>query len=146
MLKRDMEESFARWGMDPSNGNGRVDCYCNYFRGDIVDVELYSASCEILRAGLPYHQGIDVITCQVMSTPGATWKETTKQYIREQVEIRRDRAVTTRETRLMMKEDKSSASSHPRMCACGNSAALECIWKRCGRCCRGPCARHGIRS
>lgn len=25
MLKRDMEESFARWGMDPSNGNGRVE-------------------------------------------------------------------------------------------------------------------------
>ncbi|CAM9698969.1 unnamed protein product [Ectocarpus sp. 6 AP-2014] len=143
MLKRDMEESFARWGLDASHGHGRVDCYCNYFRGDIVDVELYSASCEILKAGLPYHQGIDVITCQVMSTPGTTWMETTRRYIREQVQIRKEKAVAMREMWLMMKEDKRSTLSDPRACPCGNSAALECIWKRCGRCCLGPCARHG---
>ncbi|CAN0272759.1 unnamed protein product, partial [Ectocarpus sp. 6 AP-2014] len=90
-----------------------------------------------------YHQGIDAITCQVMSTPGTTWMETTRRYIREQVEIRNEKTVTMREMWLMMKEDKRSTLSDPRACPCGNSAALECIWKRCGRCCSGPCARHG---
>lgn len=67
--KRDMEESFARWGLCPTDNCGRVDFFVSYFRGDIVDVEFYSASCYMLKAGVPYFpDGANAITSRVMST------------------------------------------------------------------------------
>ncbi|CAM9733866.1 unnamed protein product [Ectocarpus sp. 6 AP-2014] len=52
MLKRDMEESFCAVGLDASARSREGRLLLQLLRGDIVDVELYSASCEILKAGV----------------------------------------------------------------------------------------------
>lgn len=131
LLRRGMEECFERWGLDVmEDKHPRIDEVCRYFGGDIVDVELYTAACAILKAKVHYQQAVDAVTNRVMFTPGATWREVTEDHIKEQ-----------RETELMRKEDKHSGSV-PRVCRCGNASALECVFGQCGRCCRGPCARH----
>lgn len=137
MLARDMENSFERWGLDPSDRHHRADDSCNYFRGDIVDVELYSATCAILKAKIHYKQAAGAVTKRVMSSPGATWQHVTREYIEDQLVIRRER-------QLMGSEDKKCGRSNSsRLCQCGNAAALECAFDLCGRCCGGPCERHG---
>lgn len=137
LLTRDMEESFERWGLDPMDRHHRADDACNYFRGDVVDVELYSATCEILKAQVPYEQAAVAVTKKVMSTPGATWQQVTREYIKDQLANRR-------ELQLMMSEDKMCGrfNSPSCLCRCGNPAAVACVFDRCGRCCRGPCGRH----
>lgn len=138
LLRRDMEDSFESWGLDAKDDKHPLcDEACNYFRGDIVDVELFTATCVILKAGIYYQHAADAVTKKVMSTPGATWRGVTQDHIKEQLSIRR-------EMQLMRKEDKHSGRKNS-MCRCGNSAALECVFDQCGRCCRGPCARHGRR-
>jgi len=137
LLLRDMEESFERWGLSKAERNNGVDYRCKYFRGDVVDVELYSAICAILKAAIPHGQAVHAVTNKVMSTPGATWMAVTKRYIGDQLAIRR-------ETSLMRREDKRPRGrGYPLVCACGNQAARDCPFGRCGHCCSGPCARHG---
>lgn len=151
MLRQHMEESFARWGLCPSGNLGRVDFFVRYFRGDIVDVEFYSASCYILESCVPYYpKGAEEVTKRVMTSPGVTWMQAAREYVREQLAIQRDQAIRDRalarersETVGMGKEDK-----HPyrrqmaTVCSCGNPAARQCPFGLCGCCCRGPCARH----
>lgn len=132
LLTRDMEESFGRWGLDPADRHHRADDACNYFRGDVVDVELYSATCAILKAHIHYEQAAGEVTNRVMSTPGATWQQVTREYIEEQLANRRERQLMRSGGRL----------NSPSSCRCGNPAAMECVFDQCGRCCRGPCDRH----
>lgn len=143
LLKRDMDESFERWGLSYADRDSRADSLCNYFRGDVMDVELYSATCAILKAAIPHQEAVSTVTKMVMSTPGATWIAVTKQYVLDQLVIRR-------ETRLMRREDRHPGSrgrysnhSNPLSCDCGNPAASNCAFLQCGCCCLGPCARHG---
>lgn len=70
LLRRDMEESFERWGLDHADKHRQTDDACKYFGGDIVDVELYSATCAILKAQIPHQKAVAVVTSRVMSTPG----------------------------------------------------------------------------
>ena len=150
MLKNDMDESFTRWGMCPTDSCGRVDFFVNYFRGGIVDVEFYSASCYMLKAGVAYYpKGADVVTSHVMSTPGVTWMEATKKYVGEQLAIRHEelvraqlRAREMQEAHRMRKEDKTGYCRSIFICACGNPSAQQCPFDLCGACCVGPCARH----
>ena len=139
LLKLDQEESFRRWGLSDSDKSNRADSWCEYFRGDVVDVELYSATCAILKAAIPPTVAVAAITKKVMSTPGATWMAVTKEHIQDQLVIRR-------ETELMRKEDKQNSGKYGNIfnsiCECGNPAAKDCVFGRCGCCCRGPCARH----
>jgi len=152
MLKQHMEESFARWGLSSSGNLGRVDFFVNYFRGDIVDVEFYSASLYILKACVPYYpKGAESITARVMNSPGVTWMQAAHEYVDEQLTIQREEATRQRalaqerfETNHMAREDKYTYR-RPLVgaCSCGNPAARECPFGLCGCCCRGPCARHG---
>lgn len=137
LLRRDMEESFKRWGLDRADKHRLTDDACKYFRGDIVDVELYSATCAILKAQIPHQPAVAVVTSRVMSTPGVAWMQATKEYISDQLVIRR-------ETQLMRMEDKRFWGLNPLSCSCGNPSARECAFHKCGRCCTGPCARHQL--
>lgn len=152
MLKQHMKESFARWGLSSSGNLGRVDFFVNYFRGDIVDVEFYSASFYILEACVPYYPtGAESITTRVMNSPGVTWVQAAHEYVEEQLVIREEKAISDRaraqerfETSRMCKEDKYPYKPLFRpVCSCGNPAARECLFGLCGCCCRGPCVRHG---
>lgn len=137
LLMLDMEDCFERWGLDVKDDkHPLIDEACHYFGGDIVDVELYAASCVILKAQVHYQHAVDAITERFVSIPGASWREVTEDYIKEQ-----------RETQLMRKEDKHLdrhfGTAGQTYCRCGNAAALACVFSQCGHCCRGPCVRHG---
>lgn len=141
-LKRDVEEAFSRWGISLEGNDYRVENYANCFTGDVLDVELYTASCVIAKAGVPYDR--DVLTSRVLSTPGATWLDTTITHIQEQLALKQERRAADQEMCLMNKEDKDKYSQmrRGRVCSCGNLSAQECAFGLCGCCCRGPCERH----
>ena len=75
LLLKNMEESFTRWNLNRDD----MTHYVRYWYDDIVDVELYSASCFMSKHGNrsnnDVEHAIEAITSQVMHTPGLTWKE-----------------------------------------------------------------------
>jgi len=169
ILQRDMNESFARWGLKPSDAYRK---YVPYFEGDIVDVELFSASCFMGKSALvgqeDIYNGLRIITFRVMNTPGAKWMETTKEYMKDIVFKSRERGRERMEKLMMTHEDtrrvfkmKEQEREHKerlkmmdedtrralwltrtRVCPCGNIAALMCPFSKCSKCCVGPCTRH----
>lgn len=151
VLKRNMDESFSRWGLCPAENTGRADFFVHYFRGDIVDVEFYSAACYILKAGVSYYpRGADAVSSRVVSTPGTTWMEAAKQYVREQLVIKQ-RETVRMQSRTRERNERYHMQKHDQFrncdmfaCGCGNASARECPFDLCAGCCEGPCDRHGI--
>lgn len=142
MLIRDRDESFSRWGLPVSDGLQSAYFEVDYFGGDIVDVELYTASRYLAKHCLP-RKGLEAITSRVMTEPGMTWIEVAKAHVEKEILARRCKAREYSERALTSREDKSFRSmTVQRHCGCGQLAAKARPYDKCGDCCNGPCFRH----
>lgn len=127
MLISDMEASFREWGLTSAHIVHEV----KYLSGHVVDVELFSASCYLVKSGVKdLRFAIPTITWRVMCNAGDTWMHETKEYTREHLENAH-----------MLREDIRLAA----LCLCGKNAALRCRLNKCANCCQGPCTRHSVR-
>ena len=113
-INADAEESFRRWEMSKEH----IVHHVKYFRGDIVDVELFSASCYVAKEKIDVNveDTLRNITYDVMHNQN-TWLEATKSFV------------------------KNYKERH--ICICGNKSAWHCVYNKCYHCCDGPCTRHG---
>jgi len=138
MLERERDESFSRWGLSASD-NVYLHIHRQYFRCDIVDVELYTAWCYLSKHCINTSEGMALITSRVLSEPGLTWIEATKQYADEELLAMDLRQRERSERGLMGREDKVVFTGH---CSCGSPAAKKCMFRKCRGHCPGPCVRH----
>ena len=140
MLLEHKNESFLRWGLSPDDNTFRY-VHVDYFKNDIVDVELLSAMCYMSKHDVCGISSEKIVTKRVMETPGATWIAVTKEYVEKEIFDKKMRICESSEITWMRMEDKYFRSTID-YCMCGILASIACSNSQCGDCCEGPCYIH----